>query len=97
MDLYCPVCSEPWENDTFHELAPELHLTYAEVAADFRRRGCEALNERHNVELQREQESRRKEGKLTKAGAASILYELLGEDMDGAASELDDAEFLGLI
>lgn len=32
MDLYCAKCGEPWDNDTFHDVADENGSTYAEVA-----------------------------------------------------------------
>jgi hypothetical protein len=79
MDLYCPRCAEPWDNDTLHDVAGELGSSYRAVAADFRRRGCAALGERC--------------GELAPASARAVIaaaYELGGDDMDGAMSDLED-------
>jgi hypothetical protein len=89
MDLYCPKCGEPWDNDEFHDVAAEIDSTYAKVAADFRSRGCEALGTRHG-DYQVETDSTYG---LTAAQAAGALYELLGDDMDGAAAMLEDMGF----
>lgn len=99
MDLHCPKCGEPWDNDTFHDIAAEnlaemlsdghgvvKPTTYAKVAADFRVRGCEALGTSHG-EIDTETDST---FGLTRSEAAATLYELLGDDMDGAAAELYD-------
>ena len=79
MDLLCRHCREPWENDTLHDVAQETGRTYREVAADFRQDGCEALGTTHG------------EGEPSRA--ADVLYELLGDDMDGAAAMLNDLEY----
>ena len=76
MDLLCPKCREPWENDYIHDHAAEVGSTYAKVSADFRIRGCEAFGERH--------------GEMTADPAIAELYDLLGDDMDGAASMFED-------
>lgn len=78
MDLYCPKCSEPWDNDTFHEAADEQNTSYDAITAAFRRVGCTALGW----------------GECNPNGASdprvSALYDLLGDDMDGAASMFAD-------
>ena len=35
--------------------------------------------------------------KLSKAEASSVLYDILGDDLDGVASMMDDGEYAGLI
>ena len=35
--------------------------------------------------------------KLSKAEASSVLYDILGDDLDGVASMMDDGEYMGLI
>lgn len=96
MDIRCPKCGEPWDNDTIHERVAELnaetvgdagqrlvHFSYRTVAADFRKRGCAALGtDCWNGAVDTEA-----------AEAAATLYELLGDDMDGAAAMLDDLGF----
>lgn len=76
MDHYCPKCSEPVDNDYFHDIAEETGQTYRAVAADFRVRGCAALGESH--------------GTGSANPYAEALYDLLGDDMDGAASMMSD-------
>lgn len=94
MDVYCPKCSEPWDLDTLHEeveerngaLADSLRRPYdveiAEVRADFRRRGCEAFGSRHSDHVA--------------SPIVSEVLDLLGDDLDGAAALLEDAELLGI-
>lgn len=84
MDLYCPKCSEPWDNDSIHQEVEDRggNATYHAVAAEFRARGCEALGASHG------------EGQANPY--ASALYDLLGDDMDGAAAMMEDySEFFG--
>ncbi len=82
MDLLCRHCREPWEFDTLHEEAKAQHVTFDKIAAEFRALGCEAFGISHN-EL----------GKPS--AAADALYELLGDDMDGAAAMFEDLEAMG--
>ena len=35
--------------------------------------------------------------KLSKAEASRVLYDILGDDLDGVASMMDDGEYMGLI
>lgn len=92
MDLYCPTpnCGEPWDNDSLHELVSDGdYATYAEAASAFRLLGCAAFGSRHNTAAP-EEEPRDAAFGLTRSEAAGALYDLLGDDMDGAASELAD-------
>lgn len=88
MDIICPKCAEPCDLDYLHDVVEELNyyresddppVTFSSVRADFQRRGCEALGERHNSDRTPEA-----------AEAAGMLYEILGDDIDGAAAMLDD-------
>lgn len=95
MDVYCRICAEPWDIDTLHEevherngsLADEFRRPYdvefAEVRKDFARRGCTALGTNHND--------------TTAHPLVGEILDLLGDDIDGAASLLDDAASLGLL
>jgi len=94
MDIMCPRCGEPWDNDELHEEASHrqeegLNSSYATVAADFRVRGCGAFTA-YGAECNAEALG------SGRAAAASALYDLLGDDMDGAAAMLDDGAYLGL-
>lgn len=84
MDMLCPVCAEPYDNDFFHEMGDELGMTYQALTRLFMQKGCEALGEKHN-------------GETTSNNSAiiSAMYDLLGDDTDGAMAMLEDAELLG--
>jgi hypothetical protein len=56
------------------------------TAAQFRVVGCEALGFGHEYV-----------GGDGRAHVASTIYDLLGDDMDGAAAMLEDAEMEGLL
>lgn len=98
MDLYCPKCGEPWENDSLHdEVAArqeeDIDATYKEVAADFRSRGCEVMKFGFDGRCSAPSEGTDRTFGLTRQAAASALYDVLGDDMDGAAAMLDDMGF----
>ena len=103
MDIRCPVCGEPWEFDCIHEEVEVRHpsrpwdtgekysqvaydVYYKPVLEDFRMTGCEALGESHNTSPNKDV-----------AQLTSMLFDIMGDDVDGIMSELDDAEYLGLI
>jgi hypothetical protein len=75
-DLSCPKCSEPVENDYLHDIAEEQDRTYKEVLRDFQNRGCEAIGESHG------------EGGSNPYAAA--MYDLFGDDVDGAINMMED-------
>lgn len=79
MDLLCPICLEPWDNDTFHEVAQETDSTYQAVTTRFRRSGCGALGTTHGDHRD-----------AARSQAVETIYGLLGDDMDGAASLIED-------
>lgn len=85
MDVYCPKCGEPVELDYFHDVAADTSSTYSAVRDDFARRGCAAIGGRCN---DRPDEDR--------ALAAAALFEIMGDDADGVAAMLEDAESMGL-
>jgi hypothetical protein len=112
VDIYCPKCGEPWEVDTLHEQIeqerPDLNYSrrgqagyasaedygrqypeaLAAVREKFYRDGCRALGGRC---------SEASEAAQTRAAFSAALHDVLGDDVDGIASELDDAEALGWI
>lgn len=112
MDIRCPKCGEPWEIDSLHEEVTERfghwdpeatprynsHLgkgatvlpkdrpyedLFAEVRRDFYRRGCEALGGRHSH--------------ANASPAIAEVFDVLGDDIDGAAVFLEDLEHEGLL
>jgi hypothetical protein len=113
MDILCRNCGEPWDMDSLHEeidarwpdkpwIVNGVHDQavyerdhYAVVSRDFRRNGCKAMwamsgNPKGHVPSW----CHKTEASSDTVGA---IYDLLGGDMDGAASMLDDAEALGLL
>ena len=80
MDVYCPKCAEPWDNDELHEQAAENGSTYAETARRFRVEGCAVF----------EWSTPCTPSSSTRAQLAAAAYDLLGEDMDGATAMLED-------
>jgi hypothetical protein len=104
MDILCPKCGEPWDHDCLHDEveARGLDATYDQIAGEFRRRGCAALiasvgsTECSRLTVERESAGPSSVKRLVNgprnqdAMAAHMIYEVLGDDMDGAASMLDD-------
>lgn len=109
MDIYCPTCREPWDNDSLHDEAEArkkrkrsnerqgatftLGVTYDAVAADFRTRGCRAMINGFGPQSSCEPVA----GDEGAREAIATVYELLGDDMDGAASFFEDARGNGPI
>lgn len=85
MDIYCPKrgCSEPVEQDFFHDVPG---MTYVEASRAFQSKGCEGIGLTHS----QGNDSFRSE-------AMSAVFELLGDDIDGAASLMEDFEFFGML
>lgn len=81
MDLHCPRCGEPVDNDELHAVAEETGNTYSSVLAAFRHTGCPALpGGRHNLE--------------TIGSDLAILsaaaFDLMPDDPDGVAAMIED-------
>lgn len=89
MDLKCPKCRESWDHDTLHEYAEEVGSTYREVGKLFRTKGCGVAFAEWQVACQPASRDWR--------SVSGVIYDLLGDDLDGASSLLEDAEFAGLI
>lgn len=85
MDLKCPKCGEPWDFDSLHEETEDrfpglkndaYQKKFRIVQADFLSQGCKALGSKCN-------------GNEAHPGI-SALYDLLGDDLDGAANLIED-------
>jgi hypothetical protein len=85
MDLYCPRCGEPWDNDCIHEEVEERNddSTYYTVLREFQQNGCVAFREAYG-------QGQCERTNSLRAGAAEAMYDLLGDDADGAAAMLED-------
>jgi hypothetical protein len=96
VDIYCGRCGEPWDIDSLHEETSyrredDPSVSFDVVRAEFARRGCLAMTA-YRVS---ESECVRDTGNA-RAMASGALMDLLGDDIDGVASLLDDAEALGM-
>lgn len=89
MDLYCPKrgCGEPVENDELHEAVEGgLFDNYTAALRAFQSKGCEVLNLTHST------------GNTSMhADVASVMYDLLGDDADGAAALMEDFGYFGML
>jgi hypothetical protein len=105
MDLYCQRCGEPWDfYGVYHgDLEPEEKDDF------IKGRGCPACNgqvmcTRPNSCQDCDQGAENSQGIFTclqghfkrpfRAELASVLTDILGEDVDGIAAEMEDAEWL---
>lgn len=81
MDVLCTFCGEPWDIYTFHDVAEEQGSTFDKVYAAFRTAGCEATGWGGcNPDTKKD----------TADPTTAMLYELLGDDVDGAAAMIED-------
>ena len=84
MDVRCTNCGEPWDLDELHELVAEgSAVDFDDARAMFYRHGCKAFGSRCSDNLGHP--------------AIASVYDLMGDDIDGAASMLEDAADMGLI
>lgn len=85
MDIYCPICSEPWDMDELHY--PDADLSFTEALAVFRSQGCGVVW--GGVPCKPTTAARR--------DVMAAVYDLMGDDVDGCASMFEDAEMMGLL
>ena len=86
MDVYCPVCGEPWEIDTFHDVAEEQARKFRDVVDEFARVGCVATGWVSPDRCTARENAR--------ADMARALFDVMGDDIDGVASMLEDFDDL---
>ena len=94
--------SKPWyvetkpEGDVYAWLDKQTNLWYSQavystyfepVSKEFRRNGCVALTSYNTTVCD----------KFEGSGLVSAIYDILGDDLDGIAAELEDAENMGLL
>ena len=88
MDLYCQHCDEPWEVSTvYHELGDE-NKTAEKAKQDFLAGvGCPSC----------EWGTLGEKTASIKSDAMWAMAEMLGDDVDGMASMMDDFEYMGML
>ena len=86
MDIRCPICGEPWEIETLHDEADWTNETFDKVRKRFYSDGCGKV---FGVSCERSNDNA--------ATLAALAHEVMGDDVDGIASMLEDAEYMGLI
>ena len=84
MDIYCHRCGEPWEIDTFHDIADERGETYAVVMSAFQREGCGATGWVAACERATG------DGARMRGDLSAALADMLGDDVDGIAAMMED-------
>ena len=88
MDIYCPVCAEPWDNDCLHDAVDDGDFdSYNDSAGAFRKSGCKIFHTTHNETTV---------GSF-RAQVSGVLMDLLDDDMDGVSAMMDDFEWLGML
>lgn len=103
MDLRCPRCGEPWDNDSFHDRVEELgHKCNGIANDDPCTDGCveyTKLTRRFHAGEGCAVFGTPCEATLPKDQSALIyaLSDMMGDDTDGIMSSLEDAEFMGLL
>lgn len=76
MDIYCPLCGEPWDMDELHEVED---TDFETARKRFRRDGCAVFGSTHN-----------RPADTDTAEKSALLFDLLGDDIDGIASLMED-------
>lgn len=105
MDLYCKRCGEPWELDSVYhgDFSPEEKESFLKGTGCPACRGKEECTKTINCSECDESEeymsgSFRCGGKKFKrpfrATLAAALTDVLGDDTDGLAAEMEDAEYM---
>ncbi|MQA01134.1 MAG: hypothetical protein GEU80_17765 [Dehalococcoidia bacterium] len=76
MDIYCPVCGEPWAIDELHDV-PDAGFDAA--WRRFSDEGCSLFGSGHNGQPD-----------TAMATKSAMLHNVLGDDIDGIASLMDE-------
>lgn len=86
MDVKCPKCGEYWDVEEFHYYAEEVECSFDDVYRSFRSIGCGETFSEWNVA--------RCHRKMSAGQSYEALADLLGDDVDGYASMVEDLESL---
>ena len=84
-DIRCPKCGEPVDIDELHEMGDyrQEELTFQQATELFWSEGCAAFGWAHAEQPD-----------LTRAGVSAMLHDLLGDDVDGISSSLEDFDYV---
>lgn len=88
MDIICPKCAEPWDVSELHEA--EDGLTFSEARAMFAAQGCGPVFGARCTPATSDRDRLR-------ADVSSAMFDLLGDDVDGCASMMEDFEYMGML
>lgn len=100
MDIYCPKCGEPIELDCLHDEVDQkvsegkFDYTFQNALHAFQTKGCESLTVYGNGEPCIPASGTTSAN--ARAHAMSAMFDLLGDDVDGAAAMMEDAEMWGM-
>ena len=86
MDIYCPVCSEPLDVLELHTFTGSTAANFEDARRIFVSDGCGTLYGKPCVE-----------NRTLRSEVTLALADVLGDDVDGIAAMLEDAEYLGML
>lgn len=86
MDIYCVRCGEPTDIYELHDRADRAGASFTMVQNEYYTRGCEALG---YPKCERE-DALGGDGRISASLAMSTMVDLLGDDIDGIASMMED-------
>ncbi len=97
MDIHCKHCGEPWDISELHEMADatgdyENLLTFDNARALFYTHGCGAFQNHPPSNC-----SATSIVSLETLAGIDALQDMLGDDVDGLASTLEDFSYVGMI
>lgn len=111
MDIYCSICAEPWDMDSLHDeidarqrggLMPnhsdqkEYDPLYSQMRNEFASKGCRAFTCYYPDSGGWCKPANDPKAQF-RAELSAAMYELMGDDLDGVASMMEDYESMGMI
>lgn len=76
MDIYCPICGEPWDMDELHDVPG---VPFEAARRRFAAEGCRVFGTGHNSPADSD-----------RAAKSAVLHDLLDDDVDAIASLMED-------
>lgn len=108
MDIYCPTCGEPWDIDSLHDVATERGYDHFQAKMDYpdsnERQAAYERNWFNPIMKEFRTEGCGKVFGTTSCTpvnsertiVASAAFDIMGDDVDGIASMMEDAESMGM-